>query len=234
MTVRTRVASGIEARRDVVLLAGALVAVEFLLLSAYLFSSGATVLAPRYLLYPWVWVNVGLLAVWHRWTRPSADGTRTRSGHRLLAGGVAVGYGLLLTWLDGTLAAGSATTTAVRVVWTLPPGWGPAVFYDGSLLRVTLLPFKLVGYAALSALVYGLVCDAQGERAIVGLVGLFSCVSCTLPVAAALVSGLVGGSVGLTAATAPWSYDLSTLSFVLAVTLLWWRPDPRRLGRAWR
>jgi hypothetical protein len=54
---------------------------------------------------------------------------------------------------------------------------------------------------------------------------LVSCVSCTLPVLAALVSGVAGGSV--TAVATGFSYDLSTLVFVASVGLLYWRP----LGR---
>jgi hypothetical protein len=50
-------------------------------------------------------------------------------------------------------------------------------------------------------------------------------VSCTLPVAAAALSGLLGGTVGVVGVTAgAWSYDLSTLAYVVSVGLLAWRP----------
>jgi hypothetical protein len=71
------------------------------------------------------------------------------------------------------------------------------------------------------------VTELTGPSGLVGgAVGLFSCVSCTLPVAAAVVSGLVGGTVGAVGtATGTWSYDLSTLAYVVSVGLLAWRPS---------
>ncbi|WP_372912467.1 hypothetical protein [Salinigranum sp.] len=204
--------------RGLVLLAGTLVAVELLALGAYFSVSSYSVLSPRYVLYPFVWLNVAVLAVLVA-DRPQVTGRR-----RLLASGVGVAYLLVLAWLDGTLGVGTGAGT-VRVLW-LPPGWGPALLYDGAL-RVALLPFKCVGYAVLAYLVYGLVADvaSAGAGVVGGAVGFFSCVSCTLPVAAAVLSGLVGGSVGVVGATTgAWSYDLSTLAYVVSVGLLTWRP----------
>jgi hypothetical protein len=204
--------------RGLVLVTGALVACELLLLGVYFALSSRTVLAPRYVLYPFVWLNAAVLAAL------VVDPPRARGGRRLLALGVAVAYFVVVAWLDGTVGPGTGSGT-LRVL-SLPPGWGPGLLYDGPL-RVVLLPFKAVGYAVLAYLVYGLVVDAAGSGLLGGAVGLFSCVSCTLPLAAALVSGLVGGTVGLTATTTAvgaWSYDLSTLAYVLAVGLLAWRP----------
>jgi hypothetical protein len=133
---------------------------------------------------------------------------------------------VLVAWLDGTVSAGTGTGT-VRVL-ALSPGWGPALLYDG-VLRLALLPFKIVGYGVLAYLVYGLVADVARSGLVGGAVGLFSCVSCTLPLAAAVVSTVVGGTVGL-AATSTWSYDLSTLAFVVSVGLLAWRPSIGSLG----
>jgi hypothetical protein len=202
--------------RGLVLLGGALVACELLLLGAYFALSARTVLAPRYVLYPFVWLNTAVLAVLAV-DRPRATGRR-----RFLALGVAIAYFAVVAWLDGTVGPGTGSGT-LRLL-PLPPGWGPGLLYDGPV-RLVLLPFKTVGYVVLAYLVYGLVADAAGSGLVGGAVGLFSCVSCTLPLAAALVSGLVGGTVGLTAAgVGTWSYDLSTLAYVLAVGLLAWRP----------
>jgi hypothetical protein len=220
--VSTRLAAVVRDRslERLVLVTGALVAVEFLVLGGYLALSSNRVLSPRYLLYPFVWINVAVLAFLVA-DRPCASGRR-----RLLSLSVAVGYLGLVGWLDGTFAAGTGAGT-LRVL-ALPPGWGPALLYDG-VVRVALFPFKLVGYVTLAFLVYGLVADVAtaGSGLVGGAVGLFSCVSCTLPVAAAALSGLVGGTVGVvgatTAATA-WSYDLSTLAYVVSVGLLVWRP----------
>ncbi|MCF2206250.1 hypothetical protein KVP02_00980, partial [Halobacterium salinarum] len=66
---------------------------------------------------------------------------------------------------------------------------------------------------------------ADAEASLVGgLVGVFTCVSCTLPVVAAVVSSLAGGAVAVGTASA-LSSDAATAVFVLAVGLLAWRPD---------
>jgi hypothetical protein len=204
--------------RTLVLVAGALIACELLVLGVYFSFSSYRVLSPRYVLYPFVWLNVAVLALLTV-ERPRATGRR-----RLFSLGVAVGYFALLAWLDGTLGVGTGAGT-LRVL-SLPPGWGPALLYDDAV-RVVLFPFKTVGYAVLAYLVYGLVTELTGPSGLVGgAVGLFSCVSCTLPVAAAVVSGLVGGTVGAVGtATGTWSYDLSTLAYVVSVGLLAWRPS---------
>jgi hypothetical protein len=211
--------------RGLVIVAGALVACELLLLGVYFAASTRSVLAPRYVLYPFVWINVAVLAVLAV-DRPRATGRR-----RLLALAVAVAYFGVVAWLDGTVGVGTGSGT-VRVLG-LPPGWGPGLLYDGSV-RLVLLPFKLVGDAALAYLVYGLVADVAGSGIVGGAVGLLSCVSCTLPLAAAVGSALVGGTIGL-AATGGWaalSYDLSTLAFVVAVGVLAWRPTPGTVAGA--
>jgi hypothetical protein len=207
--------------RTAVLLGGGLVAVEALALALYLGTADVEVLAWRYYLYPFVWVNVGVLAVL---ASSVSGGTGTGSDvgalARRLAALVACGYFLLLGFLDGSLAL-SGSATGFHLLW-LPPGWGPAPVYDGAAVTVRLFPYRVVGYAALSYLVYAALVESS-RAALSGLVGLVSCVSCTLPVAAALLSGLVGGTAGLAAATA-WSYDLSTAVFVASVALLYWRP----------
>ena len=201
--------------RETVLIAGALLTVELLLLGAYLALADWRVLAPRYLLYPLAWLTAGLLAVAR--TAPVHAARRSR----LLAGGAAAGYLLLLLWVDGSVSL-HGTGTGFRLVW-LPPGWGPAVLYGGESLSLALFPYRVVGYAALAYLLYATVATAT-RAALGGLVGLVSCVSCTLPVAAAFLSSLVGGSAAVAAAATVWSYDLSTVVFLLAVALLYWRP----------
>lgn len=211
--------------RRLVLVTGGLVACELLVLGVYFWRSPNSVLSPRYVLYPFVWLNVAVLALLVV-GRPRVQGRR-----RLLSLGVAIAYLGLLVWLDGTLGAETGTGT-LRVL-ALPPGWGPALLYDG-VVRVVLFPFKTVGYAVLAYLVYGLVADVAdtGTGVVGGAVGLFSCVSCTLPIAAAVVSGLVGGTVGVVGATtSAWAYDLSTLAYVCSVGLLVWRPSFEAPGR---
>ena len=214
MSTRVRVGP-VAVPRGAALLAGALLAVELALLGAYLALTDWSVLAPRYLLYPLLWVTVGVLAV----ARTAPVGASRRS--RLLAAGLAAGYLLALLWVDGSVSLQGAST-GLRLVW-LPPGWGPALLYGGESVSLALFPYRVVGYAALAYLLYATVATAT-RAALGGLVGLVSCVSCTLPVVAALVSSLVGGSAAVTAAATAWSYDLSTGVFLLAVALLYWRP----------
>ncbi|MEF8843631.1 MAG: hypothetical protein V5A62_18735 [Haloarculaceae archaeon] len=201
--------------RDAVLQTGLLLTVELALLGAYLALTDWSVLAPRYLLYPLAWVTVGVLAV----VRTAAVDATPRS--RLLAAGIAGSYLLVLLWVDGSVSL-QGTGTGFRLAW-LPPGWGPAVLYGGDSLSLALFPYRLVGYASLAYLLYATVVTAS-RAALGGLVGLVSCVSCTLPVVAALLSSLVGGSAAVTAAATTWSYDLSTVVFLLAIGLFYWQP----------
>ena len=212
----TRVRLGpVAVPQRVARLVGALLAVELALLAAFIAFTGWRVLAPRYLLYPLVWVTVGVLAVAR--TAPVEGPDRSR----LLGAGVAAGYLLVLLWVDGSVSL-QGTGTGLRVAW-LPPGWGPALLYGGESLSLALFPYRIVGYAALAYLLYATVATT-GRAALGGLVGLVSCVSCTLPVVAALLSSVVGGTAAVTTAATAWSYDLSTVVFLLAVALLYWRP----------
>jgi len=105
----------------------------------------------------------------------------------------------------------------------LPPGYSPRLFYDGGVISLTLAPYKVVGYGALAYLVYVTVLDAAGT-ALSGVVGLFSCISCTWPVIGTIAAGVFGSSSALATAAMNQAYPLSTLVFLSAVALLWWRP----------
>jgi len=191
-------------------------------LAAYLATTPADVTAPRYLLYPFAWVNVAVLAVWRTEVTP---GGRRR---RLLAAAAGVAYFLVLAWVGGVVAP-SHSAGGVTVYWQLPPGWGPLVVADLGPLRVAPTPYLVGGYVALAYLVAATVVDAAASPA-GALAGAFSCVSCALPVVAAVASSVTGGAVAVGAASA-WSYDLSTAAFLLAVGLLVWRPDAAALAR---
>lgn len=188
---------------------GALVAAEAVLLGAYLVVADAPVLPPRYLLYPFVWVNVAVVAVAR--TTPTAATPRARTVALLVAGA----YLAALAAVTGVVAAGG-TSVSARVVWDLPPGWGPALLVHGAGLRVALFPYETVGYAALGYLVYATALEARALLG--GVVGLASCVGCTLPVAAAAASTLLGGAAA--AGVAGGAHDLSTAAFVASAVLL--------------
>lgn len=176
--------------------------------------------------YPFVWFNAALWGV----ARTRLPDAPPRS--RLLVGTLAGGYLLVLAYAGGLVGpSGDAPVTGLRVaVASLPPGWSPAVVYAGEHLQIALLPFKVVGYVVLAYLVYATLLDAGSAAG--GVLGLFSCVSCTLPIVAGVLSGFVGGSAALVTAATAQSYALSTAVYVLTVGLLVWQPtvaDLRRL-----
>lgn len=198
--------------------AALLVNLQLVSVVAYYAFTSARPTDPRYVLYGLLWVNLGALAIYG--TRPPTD-VDFETRRRALA--IAAGYFAALAVFGGLVGTGLGEhATGVRLAW-LPPGWGPAVVYAGSNVVLAVPPAFLVGYLALAYLVYVTVLDASGS-AIAGVVGLFSCVSCTWPILAAVASSLLGGAGILGATALDVSYDLSTAVFVLTVALLYWRP----------
>jgi hypothetical protein len=201
----------------VLVFAELLVVLVYVVLARPQLTSGA---ALRYYVYPFVWINVALWAVVR--TRPVA----TTARRRRTAATIAVGYMGVLAYFGGLVTPSAMSATGVRIVTSFPPGWGPALVYDGAALDVVLLPFKLVGYAALSYLLYATVLEAAGS-AVSGLLGLLSCVSCTWPILASIATGVVGSGTAIASAVYAQSYGLSTVVFVVTVLLLYWRPTLR-------
>lgn len=189
-------------------------------LIGYWLFSGATVTDPRYAIYGLVWVNVSLW-VFVRTDVPDASRSTTR---RALA--VAVGYFAILAYTGGLVSPGvDAAVSGFSVLW-LPPGWGPALTYQGDLVRLVLMPARVAGYLALAYLVYVTAIDAA-VSAMSGIVGLFSCISCTWPVLASVATALFGGGSFVAAATQSHTFGISTAVFLVTVALLSWRPSFR-------
>ncbi|WP_254543537.1 DUF7546 family protein [Halomarina pelagica] len=226
MSTATAAFDRVSPSRETLLGLAVLVNTELLLVVGYLLWTGVTPTRPLFYVYPFVWINAAAWGLW-RVEVPSAPARR-----RLAVGAVAVGYFLLLGYVGGLYAVGSTPGPSdVRIVLrTLPPGWSPALLYAGEWLTLALLPFKVVGYATLAYLVYATLLDAGGS-ATAGLLGLFSCVSCTLPLIAGVLSGFLGGATALVSAAYGQSYGLSTVVFVLTVALLVWRPTAADLSR---
>ena len=171
-----------------------------------------------YWAFPVVWVTVGAWAL--LWTSRPPAATRTR----LLAGTLAGVYLLVLAVAGGVVGPGGTPTTGLSVELTqLPPGWGPTLLYGGETVRVALVPFTTFGYAVLSYLVYLTAIDARSVLA-GGVIGLFSCVSCTLPVVASILGGFVGGGTVLAAAASTTTYAAGTAVFVVTVVLMTVQP----------
>jgi hypothetical protein len=209
--------AGLDDRRKRALLYAGIVAntlVVLVLLFAVL--SGRT--PTRVWLFPVVWFAVGTWALVR--TSPTPAGRRTKR----VAGAIAVGYFAVLSVVGGLVGLAGPVTTGLTIqVTELPPGWNPSILYAGDTVRLAIVPYTAFGYAVLSYLVYATAVEARSAVA-GGLLGLFSCVSCTLPVIASLVGGLVGGGAALASAATAQSYGLSTVVFVTTVLLLSVRP----------
>ncbi|WP_336344958.1 DUF7546 family protein [Halalkalicoccus ordinarius] len=208
-----------QPRTSTLLYGAALVNAEVLLVAAYLLASGASVDDPFGLVYPFVWINVGL------WAIVRTDPVARERRHRRLVGVVAGVYLLALFVLGGMLWTAHPEAPTGFDVSMLTPGVGPVLAYNGTLVRFTLVPFLVVGYAALAYLVYATLLDAAGS-AIGGVVGLFSCLSCVWPLIAPIFVGAFG-SAGAAAATSLQSYVAGTAIFLATVALLYWRPFKR-------
>jgi hypothetical protein len=217
--------------RDALMWAGIVVNVELILTLSYLLVADVTVTQWRYVTYPFIWINVSAWALLK--TNPVSGSTRTRYA----GAAIAAGYFLLLAYVGGLVSQGVGFhhpggmavadhhALGWRLAW-LPPGWGPAVLYSGMTIQLTLMPYKVVGYATLAYLVYATVLDAAGS-AISGVLGLVSCVSCTWPVLASIAGAVAGSGTAVAAAANEWSYALGTAAFLLTVALLRWRPTIR-------
>ena len=177
---------------------------------------GATPTDALFLAYPFAWINAAVWGV-SRVDLPDAPPRRT-----WLAYGVGAAYFLILGGVGGLFMLHGEGLGA-RIAW-LPPGWGPTLVYSGNALTVSLFPFKVVGYAALAYLVAATVLDAA-NTGLAGLLGLFSCVSCTWPVAATVFTGVFGGASAAASVATNQPYALSTVVFVSSVLLLTWRPS---------
>lgn len=205
-------------------LGAVLLAFEVAAVGLYVAAADVRITDPLILVYPLVWINVGLWAVWR------TEIPRTGARRRLAVGVLAVAYFGVLAAVGGVLdlshlAHGHTHEAQFRVAYaSLPPGFGPAVFYSGSLVSLNLLPYQVVGYAALAYLVYATVLDAA-RSAVSGLLGLFSCVSCAWPVVGTVLAGLFGSGSAVYTFALSQSYALSTVVFVSAVALLRWRPE---------
>ncbi|WP_436923193.1 DUF7546 family protein [Halosimplex amylolyticum] len=207
----------------------AAIALEGVLVVGYFLATPGDVTVPRYVLYPFVWINAVLVAA-YRTPIPAAPPRR-----HLLAGAIAAVYFLLLANWAGLvgLTVGGHHPIPEGVlglsVGAGSPGWGrlrlvTRVFY------VSFVPYRVIGYLGLTYLVYAAILDASGAVAS-GALGLVSCLSCSAPILASFATGLLGGWVTLMSTAVAYSIDVSTVAFLASVALLYWRPGFPSFGR---
>jgi hypothetical protein len=216
MNLGERFAGLDDRRKRALLYAGVVANTLFVLVLLFAVLSDRT--PTQVWLFPIIWFAVGTWALVR--TSPTPSNPRTKR----VAGAIAVGYFAILAVVGGLVGLAGPVTTGLTIqVTQLPPGWNPSILYAGETVRIAIVPYTAFGYAVLSYLVYATAVEARGAVA-GGLLGLFSCVSCTLPVIASLVGGLVGGGAALASAATAQSYGLSTAVFVVTVLLLSVRP----------
>jgi len=203
---------------------GLLVCLELLAVLLYVGVAPVVPTSALFYLYPFVWINLGLWAVL-RTDVPDAAGPQ-RQAALLVAGG----YLLVVAWFGGLLVPAGGVEYGVQVsLVDQPPGWGPTLTADLGLVAAYLVPYRLVGYVALSYLVYATVLDVvDAGVAVGGLLGVASCVSCSWPVLAVVVTGVAGA--GASGAVISNAYAISTAVFAVTVVLLTFRPGFDRGG----
>ncbi|MBX0293819.1 DUF7546 family protein [Haloarcula nitratireducens] len=211
--------------RETLLYGALLLNTELLLVAMHVLFGGTSATSWRGVaqyVYPLVWINAGLLVVLK--TTPPPVSTKQR--RRALAVGVA--YFLVLAAIGGIVRPGSPDIVSYVQfnLLKLPPGWNPMLAYFGNVVSVTLIPYKLVGYGALSYLVYVMVLDTSG-LSLGSLTGLFSCVSCVLGILVPTVSSVLGGTAAAVGQLVPQSYGAATVVYLVSLALLYWRPIGR-------
>ncbi|MFB6113345.1 MAG: hypothetical protein ABEJ58_04490 [Halodesulfurarchaeum sp.] len=193
---------------------------EAFLVFGYLQASPIQVTDPRYVVYPFIWINV---AIWAIYTTNTDVGSRR---HRLVGTVVAAAYYLVLLAVSGNIAFVSRTAIALGINPAMP-GWGPVI--TGALpgLELQLVPFETIGYAGLSYLLYANVLDVS-RGLLAGALGVFTCISCTVPLWGPVL-GLLGGPLASLSGTATaFSYDIGTVVFLFTVFLLWYSHNRTR------
>jgi hypothetical protein len=197
------------------------VVLELGLLLVYILTTGAHFTTPRYVLYPFVWINVGI------WAAVKTTPRRVDTRHQLVAVVIAVFYFLVLAYFAGLFGFVTNAVPESLVGITVgqgSPGWERVRVVAPPYIFISFIPYRVIGYVALSYLVYAAVVDAT-SAALSGALGVVSCISCSFPIVASLLTGLMGGTTALTAtAIYAYSVDISTAIFLLSVALLYWRP----------
>ncbi|MWV65434.1 hypothetical protein GRS48_11485 [Halorubrum sp. JWXQ-INN 858] len=201
---RLRGASGAAYRG---FLAGSLVALAYLVvLGGYLTAGETDVIDPLRAAYPLVWLSLSAAAI------AGATAGAGRATVRPWPAAIGGGYVLLLAWISGQLTF-APTGFGVEASAGLP-GWAPVVIADLGVATAVVVPFQSLGYVVLGALLARAL-SVTGGSLLAGVLGLFTCAGCVLPVIAAVAAA---GSVPVI--SGGLSYAVSTAAFALTLGVL--------------
>lgn len=217
-------ASSVRIERQSLRLWLAVVLIEIYLVLAYFaFTTAEPTGEIRYLVYPFLWINAGLWAV--RRVDPN-PGSRRHHAIGLVIGGA---YLFVVLYLPGLIGFGTTGAPLDLRVAMYAPGWGPLVAFTSPWLRLFLVPFEVIGYASLAYLVYANTVSVT-RRTVSGILGLVTCVGCTVPILTPFVGAIGGPAAGLTTTAYTWSYDIGTAIFLLTIGLLTWSHRRGKVG----
>lgn len=203
-------------RPSVVRQAALLTALAVAVAWAYIQVAELQLLRYRMVAYGIIWVVLAVLVL----LRVEVPRPAGHIDRRALA--VATAYTAVLSVAGGIVVITPAAGYDLRLA-LLAPYWGPAPVVTTPIASVFLFPARVVGYLALGVLVYVLAVDTLHSAAL-GVVGLFSCISCTWPILASLLTGLVGSTGALAMLASTYAFDVSTLVYAVTVGLLSYRP----------
>ncbi|OIB57349.1 DUF7546 family protein [Natrialba sp. SSL1] len=187
----------------------------------YAYVTGAIPTRLTHFFIPFVWITVAVWVLWH--TRPISP----KHSFQLIAIVLAATYFLILLYLSGLL--GQSTThleplAGPNGMWVTEGqslGWGPFVLYTNEWITLTVIPYQVIGLFALSYLVYDALLDLA-RSTIGGIIGIAACPACVGPLLAPLLASGAGGS-SLVLILGVYGYEIATILFITAVTVLYHR-----------
>jgi len=222
MSTTTYQVDRFEIRKDTLLWGVLLLNTELILLLGYQLLSNNVISQLSSAIIPFVWINIAL------WVVARTDLPTVQYRTRVVGIAVATVYFGLLSYFGGLWTVGpSQFGWRFAVSLAAPsPGWTPIVHVDTALFQIDVIFYQFVGYLALGYLIYASILRTAGS-AVVGVLGLLSCVSCNWPLFAAMITTVFGSSTAVAGAVLNNSYIVSTFVFVLTVALLHYRPGWR-------
>lgn len=193
------------------------ISLQLVVTVAYTVLTGVTVPGFQYVIIPFIWINVAVWAI----VRTTPAGREVK--HTAVAFGIATVYFLVILYLSGLLRPATASLEQITgaagfgVTWR-SIGWGPTLLYSGEWVSLVLIPYQVIGYLALSYLLYVTILDITNS-ALGGIVGLVPCPGCAAPLFTSLIAGIAGTSSAFVLLIT-YQYELATMLFVIAIALL--------------